>query len=112
MMTGDIVTGLSSPVSSRSYNSGTVVRCIAMFGVKLVDGMVVHVKINRLYHVPGSIPAVNKWGSGIDPSAPFIDCWDQSLRVLWSIVGSIPEVNNDCSGIRSHNPIFLVLGFN
>ena len=34
-------TRLSSPVSSRSYNSGTVVCSIAMFGVKLDDSMVV-----------------------------------------------------------------------
>ena len=71
-----------------------------------------HVKINRLYRVPGSIPAVNKWGSGIDPRAPFIYLWDQSLRVLWSTVGLIPEVNKGCSGIRSQNTNFLAQGFN
>ena len=66
------------------------------------------VKIYRLYRVPGSIPAVNKWGSGIDPRTPFIDLWGSIDRVpFWdqSQTKSLGSVPDKTSGINS-TPIF------
>ena len=62
------------------------------------------VKIYRLYRVPGSIPAVNKWGSGIDPRTPFIDLWGSIDRVpFWdqSQTKSLGSVPDKTSGINS-----------
>ena len=85
----------------------------------------IHVKINRLYRVPGSIPAVNKWGSGIDPRAPFIDRSipdpELSLGLIPEIclglilelsLGLIPELSlglipETCSGIDPRNLVWV-----